>query len=73
MDEYLDVTKLTKLYSKIHNLKVDVEFSDDEVQEFNTHIHNKDVSSIVKLFESKENISWEVLKDIINEKTEGLW
>lgn len=73
MDEDLDVSKLTKLYSKIHNPKVDVEFSNDEVQEFNNYVHNKDISSIVKLFESKENIGWEVLKDIVNEKTEGLW
>ncbi len=73
MDESLDITKLTKLFSYMHNTKTEVEFSDDEVEAFNSYIKNNDVTSIVQLFESKEVMCNEVFKDIIYSKIDSLW
>lgn len=73
MEESLDIVKLTKLFNHMYNSKVDVEFSEDEVNNFNEYIRNNNIDSIVQLFESKENMSIDVLKDIIYSKTDSLW
>lgn len=65
MEENLDIVKLTKLFTYIHKPKIDVEFLDDEVKEFNEYVRNKDINSIVHLFESKESMEVDVYKDEI--------
>ena len=54
MEESLDIVKLTKLFNNMYSSKVDVEFSDDEVKDFNEYIRNNNVDSIVQFFEFKE-------------------
>lgn len=73
MDESLDITKVTKLFSHIYNAKINVEFGDDEIDAFNSYIKDGDVSSIIHLFESKEVMCDEVLKDMIYSKVDSLW
>lgn len=73
MEESLDITKLTKLFSYLYNTKTEVEFADDEVEEFNSYIKNNDVTSIVHLFESKEVVCDEVFKDMLYSKVDDLW
>lgn len=73
MEESLDNIKLTKLFYYLYNSKVDVEFTEDEIDEFNNYISEKNVDSIIHLFESKETMSYEVFKDIIHSKVDSLW
>lgn len=73
MDESIDITKLTKLFSHIMKSKIDVQFTDEEVKEFNEDVHNKNTSSIIQLFESKEAICYEVSKNTIHDKIDSLW
>ena len=73
MNEDLDITKLAKLYTHLYNPKIDVEFTDVEVQKFNECVRKKDIASIENLFEIKSTLNKEVLKDIINGKTDDLW
>ncbi len=73
MDESLDIIKLTKLFTYMYKPKIDVEFSDDEIKDFNEYIRNNDIDSIIHLFESKENMGIDVLKDIIHSKVDSLW
>lgn len=73
MEENLDVDKLTKLFLCFYNSKIDVEFSDDELNDFNSYIKDKNVNAIIQLFESKNAISYEVLDDMIHSKVESLW
>ena len=73
MEESLDIVKLTKLFNNMYSSKVDVEFSDDEVKDFNEYIRNNNVDSIVQFFEFKENMGVEVFKDMIYSKIDSLW
>lgn len=73
MEENLDVAKLTKLFTYIHKPKVDVEFSDDEVNDFNGYVRNNDIDSIVHLFQSKEIMGIDVFNDIIYSKVDSFW
>lgn len=73
MEESLDIVKLTKLFNSMYKCKVDVGFSNDEVNIFNEYIRNNNIDSIVHLFESKENMGIDVLKEIIYSKTDSFW
>ena len=73
MDEKLNIEKITKLFSKLYNPKIDVEFTDDEIDKINSAIHNNDASSVVHVFESKAYMQQDVLKEMINSKVEDLW
>lgn len=65
MDESLDITKLSKLFSSINYCKIDAEFTEDEVETFNAYIKNNDYSNIIEFFARKINMSIDVLDDMI--------
>lgn len=73
MEESLDVVKLTKLFSYGYNSKIDVEFTDDDVNDFNEYVRNNDISSIVHFFEVKSSMCYEVFKDIVHSKVDSFW
>ncbi len=73
MEESLDVVKLTKLFSYGYDSKIDVEFTDDEVNDFNTYIKNNDISSIAHFFEVKSSMCYEVFKDVVHSKVDSFW
>ena len=72
-NENLDISGLTMLYNKIYKPKLDVEFTDNEVNEFNKLIHEKDISAIMDFFKTKEMISKENAKRTLNENTYDIW
>ncbi len=73
MEESLDVVKLTKLFSYGYDSKIDVEFTDDDVNDFNTYIKNNDISSIAHFFEVKSSMCYEVFKDVVHSKVGSFW
>lgn len=73
MDEELNEVKLTKLFSNVYDSKVYPEFSTEEINSFNHFVKEKDVKSIVTLFETKANISNDVFKDFIYSKMDSFW
>lgn len=73
MEESLDVVKLTKLFSYGYDSKIDVEFTADDVNDFNEYVRNNDISSIVHFFEVKSSMCYEVFKDIVHSKVDSFW
>lgn len=65
MDESLDITKLSKLFSSIDYCKIDAEFTEDEVDTFNAYVKNNDYSNVIELFALKINMSNDVLDEMI--------
>lgn len=64
--------ELSKLFYKIYNPKIDVEFLDDEIDSINKCIRANDVDSITHIFESKEAIRQDVFEDMIYSKTDSI-
>lgn len=73
MEESLDVVKLTKLFSYGYDSKIDVEFTAADVNDFNEYVRNNDISSIVRFFEVKSSMCYEVFKDIVHSKVDSFW